>query len=80
MESTVLISMSKADLSRLIVEAVSATLKVQAPELAPVGIEEAQRITGLSRSTIYKMTSSNQFPISLSANWASSVISREVPF
>ncbi len=54
--------MSKADLSRLIVDAVTATLKVQAPELAPVGIEEAQRITGLSRSSLYKMTSANQIP------------------
>ncbi len=54
--------MSKADLSRLIVDAVAATLKVQAPELAPVGVEEAERITGLSRSYLYKLTSSNRIP------------------
>ena len=59
---TILISISKADLSRLIVDAVSATLKVQAPSLAPMNVEEAANFLHLTPSTLYKKTSEGTIP------------------
>ena len=63
-----MISMSKADLSRLIVDAVSATLQVHAPSLPAqprpriVDVDGLSEEFGWSKSTIYKMTSSNAIP------------------
>ena len=59
---TVLISMTRADLSRLIVEAVSETLRVQAPDLSPMNLEEAATFVDRSPSTLYKMTSEGRIP------------------
>ncbi|MEM8967729.1 MAG: helix-turn-helix domain-containing protein [Bacteroidota bacterium] len=54
MSEQVLMTISKTDLQRLIIDSVTACLNVSAPSLAPLGVEEAASYLKVSPSTIYK--------------------------